>query len=145
MTKEGAISGFETFMATYPQRDDGHDVAATMAAWADAIRRARPEAIIAGARAYAIATEGRERRYIMGAARSLREGRWRDAGPISGASDDPKNGAVPRLVWISYGSPAWDAWSAFYRATKGQTPPKDRNGGWRFPAQWPPSIMQAAE
>jgi hypothetical protein len=27
-------------------------------------------------------------------------------------------------VWIALGSPEWRAWAAFYRATKGKTPPE---------------------
>jgi hypothetical protein len=30
------------------------------------------------------------------------------------------------------------AWDAHARATRGRNCPRDRNGGWRFPAQWPP-------
>jgi hypothetical protein len=29
-------------------------------------------------------------------------------------------------------------WDAHHRATTGRNAPRDRNGGWRFPSQWPP-------
>lgn len=44
------------------------------------------------------------------------------------------------LVWVASGSPEWTAWAAYWRATKGKTPPQDRNGGWRFPSPLPPPL-----
>jgi hypothetical protein len=35
------------------------------------------------------------------------------------------------------------AWDAHARATRGRNCPRDRNGGWRFPAQWPPQASQS--
>jgi hypothetical protein len=46
-------------------------------------------------------------------------------------------------VWIASGSPEWRAWAAFYRATRGKTPPQDKAGGWRFPSRFPPSLQPA--
>ena len=47
-------------------------------------------------------------------------------------------------VWISASAPEWREWSAFWKATKGRTPPTDKRGGWRFPSKIPPA-MKAAE
>lgn len=47
--------------------------------------------------------------------------------------------SVTAQVWVRYGSPEWNAWSAFYRTTKGKTPPQDKRGGWRFPSRFPPA------
>jgi hypothetical protein len=47
------------------------------------------------------------------------------------------------LVWIASGTPEWTAWARYWRATKGKTPPRDRNDGWRFPSRWPPAIVIA--
>jgi hypothetical protein len=44
------------------------------------------------------------------------------------------------LVWIASGTPEWAAWSSFYRATKGKTPPLDRRGGWWFSGRKPPPL-----
>ncbi len=33
MTKEGAMSHFETFMAAFPERDEPHDLQAARDAW----------------------------------------------------------------------------------------------------------------
>lgn len=130
-TQQNGVDAFERFWRAFPQRP-GADPDGARDAWRRALARgADPEAMIARARAYAAAVEGRERRYVMSAHRWLAETRWRDAAAGSGPSR-------PCLVWIEYGGPAWEAWSAFWRATKGKTPPLDRLGGWRFPSRWPP-------
>jgi len=125
--REGAamIAPFDRFLDAYPERDGGHDMDATRAAWERAIMCADPDAILAGAAAYRKATEGRPRRFTMSPKRWLNEGRWRDAGPVFG---------LPEMVWINCGSREWAAWTRF----RGKTPPIDRRGGWRFPSRWPP-------
>jgi hypothetical protein len=127
---------FARFLAAFPERDGGHDADAAREAWGRAIGRADPVTIIAGA---ARSREGQLARYTMSARRWLDEGRWRVAAPISGAS------SPSALVWIAYGSPAWDAWAAFYKLTRGKTPPMDRRGGWRFAGPEPPRLPDAVE
>ncbi len=39
--------------------------------------------------------------------------------------------------------PSWPAWEAFYRKTKGKSPPTDASGGWRFPSEYPPEEQVA--
>jgi hypothetical protein len=127
-------NAFERFMAAFPEREGGHELEQARQAWSRAMQRETPETLIAAADAYARAVEGRPKRYVMSARRWLNESRWRDAAPVSAPSRPP---AAP-LVWIAYGTPAWDAWAAFYKATRGKTPPQDRKGGWRFTSRWPP-------
>ena len=131
---------FRRFLDLFPERDEPHDETAAREAWTRALERADPEAILAGARAYRKAREGQPARYTMTARRWLQESRWRDAGPVSG----PPVKAQTGLVWIALDAPGWREWEAFYRATKGKTPPQDRRGGWWFPSRLPPSL-QAAE
>jgi hypothetical protein len=131
---------FNRFMAIFPPRDEPHDAAAAREAWERAIGRTDSEAIILGAEAYARAREGQPARYTMGAARWLREARWRDVGPVSA-----QKGEQLPLVWISFGSREWEAWAEFYRATRGKTPPQDMRGGWRFPSRWPPAPRAAVD
>ncbi|WP_034998520.1 hypothetical protein [Beijerinckia mobilis] len=45
---------------------------------------------------------------------------------------------TPPLVHVKHDSPQGDAWAAWWRVTKGGSPPMDRAGGWHFPAEWPP-------
>jgi hypothetical protein len=131
---------FSRFLSAFPARDEPQDETAAREAWERAIMRADPETIIAAAERYRRAREGQPARFTMSARRWLQEGRWRDAGPVSESPRAPS----ATLVWIALDAPGWKEWEAFYRATKGKSPPLDRRGGWRFPSGWPPS-MQAAE
>jgi hypothetical protein len=135
---EQPTNAFERFFEAFPQRDGGNDLAAARMAWRGAVARgAAPEMIVAGALAYAAATEGRPRRYVMGARRWLNESRWRETVFL-------KIEGKPRLVWIEYGSPEWWAWAEHWRATKGKSPPVDAKGGWRFPSLNPPEPQPLA-
>jgi hypothetical protein len=40
------------------------------------------------------------------------------------------------------GSEELDAWDAYGRETSGKSFPRDRDGGWRFPQQWPPGYVK---
>jgi hypothetical protein len=129
---------FERFIQAFPQREGGNERAAARTAWRGAVARcADPERIIAGALAYAAATAGRERRYVMSARRWLNESRWRE---VVSLNFEEK----PRLIWIDYGTPEWRAWSNHWRATKGKSPPLDAKGGWRFPSLNPPEPQPMA-
>ena len=48
-------------------------------------------------------------------------------------------------VWISASAPEWRAWEAFWKATKGRTPPTDKRGGWRFPSKAPPAVISKGQ
>ncbi len=74
----------------------------------------------------------------MAAARWLRETRWQDAGEVHATV------VQTSFISIEYGSREWAAWSAFYRAAKGKTPPMDSRGGWRFLTRRPPGMSDAA-
>lgn len=129
------VAAFRRFLDAFPARDGGHDEEAAHEAFIIALRRASAETILAGAAAYARATEGRERRYVMSARRWLAESRWRDAAPVSGS-------ARPAQVWVGYGSREWEAWRRHWIETRNKSPPLDRRGGWRFPTRWPPEQPQ---
>jgi hypothetical protein len=136
--EENPTDAFERFMKAFPQRDGGNDLEAAWTAWQGAVARgADPEMIVAGALAYAAATAGRERRYVMSARRWLNESRWRDV-------VFAEIGEKPRLIWIEYGSSEWWAWAEHWRATKGKSPPVDAKGGWRFPSLNPPEPQPMA-
>ena len=122
---------FARFLAAFPERDGGHDRDAALLAWRAALARAPAETLIAGAMAYAESVADRPRRFVMSARRWLSEGRWRDL-------PTPSRKPAP-MIWIALDSPEWRAWDAFYKQTKGKTPPLDRRGGWRFPSRIPPA------
>lgn len=132
---------FDEFFAAFPARDDGNPKPPVLAAWRKAIvvEGADPGRLIAAARAYAEAVAGRERRFIVSAARWLSEGRWRAAGAPQPAATVAEAG-----VWIKQGSAEWESWSAHWRETKGKRPPIDAKGGWRFPTLTPPEMQSVA-
>jgi hypothetical protein len=136
--RESAIDAFEEFSRVFPRRDDDNPRAPALAAWRKAIAAgADPAGIIAGAKAYAASVAGRERRFVMSAARWLAEERWPAAAPAATA---------PRVetVWVSATSRDWSAWADRWRATKGKSPPVDAKGGWRFPLQYRPAPLEQA-
>ena len=139
---EGASAddAFDEFWRAFPSRDGDNPEQPALAAFRKAVAAgADPKAIISGAKAYASATAGRERRYIASATRWLSEERWRQAEPAPAAQ-------TPRVetVWISATSPEWRAWAEHWRATKGKSPPVDAKGGWRFPSLNPPEPQPMA-
>ena len=128
---------FDRFLAAYPERPGGNARQPALAAWRDALAGgADPEHLIEAAKVYAAETKGIERRYIAAPSRWLTEGRWR-----AKAQTAP---TIALGVWIAADSPEGHAWAAFWKTTKGRTPPIDSKGGWRFPSTLPPSL-QAAE
>jgi hypothetical protein len=40
-------------------------------------------------------------------------------------------------------SPQGQAWWAHWKAKTGRSPPMDKDGGWRFPTEWP--VLEAME
>jgi hypothetical protein len=141
MTQEGTQQierddPFERFATVFPQRAGGHDLDAARTAWRAALQRAPVAVIIKGAAAHAEAMKDRPPRFVMSMRRWLQESRWRDAHSAAPASKTA-------LIWIALDTPEWRAWAAFYRRTKGKTPPLDMRGGWRFPSRFPPEVVAA--
>ncbi|HMK89463.1 MAG TPA: hypothetical protein VK446_07510, partial [Methylocystis sp.] len=77
---------------------------------------------------------------IASAARWLSEARWR--GQAASPASAPPIAAAG--VWIARDAPEWGPWAAYWRATKGSSPPTDKRDGWRFPALAPPAFEIAA-
>jgi len=134
---------FDEFFEAFPARDEESPREPALAAWRRAVvdDGADQAQLVRAARAYRAATAGRERRFICSPARWLSEGRWRASGPPQAAEAAPE----PAGVWIAVGAAGWAEWSAWWRrAGKGRSPPIDRRGGWRFPAERPPEPAQLA-
>lgn len=49
----------------------------------------------------------------------------------------------PRKVgfYAKFGSEELDAWDRYGRESRGKSFPRDKAGGWNFPAQWPPGYL----
>ncbi len=46
-------------------------------------------------------------------------------------------------VWVAYGTPAGDAWEAWYKA-QGKIASRDGRNGWWQPSEWPPEQQSSA-
>ncbi len=111
----------------------GH-MAQAIAAGAD------PARMVAGAKAYAVSVAGRERRFVVSAARWISEERWPQAAPAPAA-----NAPSVEKIFISATSPEWRAWEDHWRATRRKGPPIDSDkGGWWFPSKCPPAPLERA-
>jgi hypothetical protein len=140
--RECVDDAFEEFWGAFPSRDGDNPREPALIEFRKAVSAgAEPKAIIGGAKAYASATAGRERRYIASAARWLGERRWQGETPKPQITT---SASASIGVWISATSPEWWAWSNHWRATKGKTPPVDAKGGWRFPSLNPPEPQPMA-
>jgi hypothetical protein len=107
--RESAIDAFEEFWRAFPSREGDNPEQPALAAFRKAVAAgADPKAVIAGAKAYASATAGRERRYVASAARWLSEERWRQAAPIPASNS--KSSCQPgfiRFLGLGAGLAEW--------------------------------------
>ncbi len=138
----GVSECFAEFLRVFPSRDDGEPAQApVLAAFRKAVAAgADPRTIVAGAKAYASATVGRERKYIASAVRWLMDGRWKGRG-----DDRPSNPAPiasPKIT-VKRDSPAGEAWEAHRRAIEGKGYPWV-NGRWFFDTEFPPAPLEQA-
>ena len=127
-------------MRVFPRRGEEAPRAPTLAAWRKALAAgADPARMVAGAKAYAASVAGRERRFVVSAARWLAEERW--PAPAPPADNAPR----VEKVFISATSPEWREWADYWRATRRKSPPVDPNkGGWWFPSKTPPAPLEQA-
>jgi hypothetical protein len=130
---------FAEFWGVFPKRQGDNPEAPARAAWRKAVAGgADPTAIVDAAKAYRETCRDREPKFVASAARWLSEERWRSSTPKAEAA------AAPPGVWIGLDKPGWPEWAAWWRATKGRSPPTDARGCWRFPSLSPPALEAAA-
>ena len=135
---------FERFLVTYPRPKERDDA---FKAFRQAIAKgADPESIVRAAEIFRSehASKGTEPRFIPYPAAWLRAGGHKDAPEV----DEPKvkaNGNVtPSGVFVKIDTPQWREWDRHYRENKGRGPPTNRDGGWYFPSEFPPTPNGAA-
>ncbi len=66
--------------------------------------------------------------------------KWvRNAAQWAGKSPPAQVGGVnPSGFYAKFGSEEQDAWDRYGQEKRGKAFPRDKHGGWNFPAQWPP-------
>ena len=64
-----------------------------------------------------------------------------------GKTPKRENGTAEPEVgfYAKFGSEEQDAWDRYGQEKRGRAFPRDRNGGWRFPSQWPPGYTPQAK
>ena len=127
---------FDAFWAAYPRRRGANPRAPARTSWDKAIKKgASPEAVLAGAMAYAVDPStkvGTE--FVAQAVTWLNQRRWEDYAPQPSHAKAGVPGQ-PMAVLVAVDSPQWEAWAKHL----GKTPPVNREFGWYFPTEWPPS------
>lgn len=133
-TRRQYTPDFEAFWEGYPT-DSNMSKAEAFAEWERLTEDERRDATVSLPAFRGYCTSHPDYRPIH-ANRYLSKRRWE--GHLKTAT------AVQQRVFVGQGSPQWDAWCRYYRATKGTSPPVDDRGGWNFPSEWPPKMAQSA-
>lgn len=135
-TRPALDEKFEEFKKAYPKRKGGNPWKPAKAQWDAAIKSgAVADQILLALKAGCgfdrekIGTE-----YIPQAVKWLKDRRFDDW--VSAAEP-----VVPIGFYASDMSEELAAWDAHNRATTGAYLPRDRNGGWYVPTQWPPGYV----
>lgn len=127
--------GFEEFWNVYPKRLRNLDRKAAVKAFNAALKRTDLQTLVDGARAYAADCKADNKigtEFVKQARSWLNGDCWTEWQPKPQEQVLPSNGKV----YVKYGTDAGDAWIANFKA-KGKVAPRDSNGGWWFPSEFP--------
>lgn len=137
-------SFFDELWKIYPKRTGANPKGPSLKLFQMARKAGHdPVRIIAGAKAYRAECEkikiiGTER--VAQTMTWLRQTRWEDY------QSEPEQASMADLpgFYASFDSMELAAWETHEHRT-GKSTPRDKHGGWRFPAQWPPGHEQKYE
>ncbi len=129
---------FEKFWEAYPRRDGANPKAPAFKKFSAIVKSGtEPLEITAAAARYAteMRAKGQERTpYVAQALTWLNQQRW---GDYSEAVAEKLFANITRVV---PDTPQWEAWCQ----ERGRPLPRDRDGGWWCPSEWPPTMHQRA-
>jgi hypothetical protein len=132
--RRDAEMAFQRFWQAYPKRQGANPKEPARKAFRAAVTSGvDAETVIAAARRYAAELQRDNKlgtQFVARAVTWLNEKRWGDY--------PPPPGAAVAGFYARDGSAELAAWDAF----RGRAYPRDRNGGWHVPAQWPPGHPQ---
>lgn len=149
--RERVCDLFEDFLKAYPDKPT-MPIEPARAAFGDAVKAGTdPQTLIEAARGYGlrVKADGTEPRYIVNAARWLKERRWEQV-----ATAGPAKPAAKPGVFVEQGTKAFAAWDTHLRNTRGvgaktidyRDPDAGPRGpirrGWWFASQYPPMAVQ---
>lgn len=131
------VGYFPLFWSSYPKRTGANPKAPAEKLFTAAVKSGvNPETIIDAVKRCAeidkakIGTE-----FIPQAVKWLRDKRWQDYPPVANGATNGQSGFYAANL-----SKQLEAWDKYRRATTGTLCPRDKNGGWRVPSEWPPEL-----
>jgi hypothetical protein len=139
--KPREIDGFEAFWNEYPRKTAK---GAARQAFIKAKAKVENGHLLESARRYAASKP--DPKFIPHPATWLNQERWLDVDCSVKALVEPFTGTSNGQVFVKQGTDAFDAWSRWWRKTKGVSAPTNQDGGWFFPSEYPEveSAEQAA-
>lgn len=136
-----ATDSFDDFMKAYPKRDGANPKTPARKTFLVHLKSGiEAKEIIAGAKRYS--DEARRKGeygtpFVPQAVKWLNQRRWIDY--------EPETELPPAGFRAEPDSDELVAWEEHRMATEGKSWPRDKNGGWTFPTQWPPGYAPPAE
>ncbi len=131
--------GFYDFWRAYPRRDGANPKAPASKRFLAIIKSGtEPQEIINAAHRYAaeMRAKGQERTpYVAQAITWLNQQRWSDYSELAA---DESAAKARGMVRVMPDTAQWEAWNA----ARGKPLPRDRDGGWWCPSEWPPPLQE---
>lgn len=136
VTRNGnSYSGeFQTFWKAYPT-DPGMSKAEAFKAWGKLSAEDQGLAVMAIPSFIAWCRKQGETYRTVHACRYLSQRRFE--GFTAQPAPEPFKGTSNGQVFVKQGTDAFDAWSRWWRKTKGVSAPTNQDGGWFFPSEYP--------
>jgi hypothetical protein len=133
------LNGFDEFWTTYPRRVGK---LAALKAYKRALKMTTPDRIFSSARKYAADRAGQDAQFTKHPATWLNAGCWEDyAANLTKLPDMAAAQREQPLCYVKFQDrDAWDDWGRAH----GKRYPRDKAGGWWFPARIPPGQGDAA-
>jgi uncharacterized protein YdaU (DUF1376 family) len=126
------VDGFEDFWAVYPRKTGK---GAARKAFRNAALTADPNILFHAAERYAASKL--DPKFTPHPATWLNQERWLDEELQPKPAPEPFKGTSNGQVFVKQGTDAFDAWSRWWRKTKGVSAPTNQDGGWFFPSEYP--------
>jgi hypothetical protein len=130
--QSGEVEGFEAFWSHYPRKTGK---GAARKAFEVACRKADPLVLHVAAGRFAATRP--DPKFTPHPATWLNQERWLDEELQPKAAPEPFKGTSNGQVFVKQGTDAFDAWSRWWRKTKGVSAPTNQDGGWFFPSEYP--------
>jgi hypothetical protein len=126
------VDGFDAFWDEYPRKTAK---GAARQAFIKAQAKVENGHLLEAARRYAASKP--DPKFTPHPATWLNQERWLDVDCSAKAITEPFKGTSNGQVFVKQGTDAFDAWSRWWRKTKGVSAPTNQDGGWFFPSEYP--------